>query len=72
VHVIKWKGGISKRGGGLPREGQNRRNTMAEMWSSGEPIRLLGGDSSGKKDGALERRSGGIEGVDCGGCSVST
>jgi hypothetical protein len=25
-----------------------------------------------EKDGALERRSGGIEGVDCEGCSVST
>jgi hypothetical protein len=58
VRTDKWRGRVPKRGGNLPQEGRNQRNTAADLRSSGEPIRLPGGDLSGKKDGELERRSG--------------
>jgi hypothetical protein len=64
MHTDEWRRGVPIRGGSLPRGGRNRSHTTAEMWNSGELIRLPGGDLSGVMEGELERVCGGIGGVD--------
>jgi hypothetical protein len=40
----EWRREVPIRGSGFPRGGRNRRNTVAEMWNSGELIRHPGSD----------------------------